>query len=583
MHRFSAIFTALIFWGLSLVGNASNRINHSPQKVDFKNTSDCGELQFRALKNFDRLESEIYQPCNVFPEKHHISSQGWPGDKEGRTILGLVMEAQATHREPVYLSEMIRMIPQKLNKRGYLGPIQGDTINEQQLSGHGWFLRALCEYYIWKKDAHVKKYILDMVTNLALPTKGYHKNYPVSPAQRRPNVGEMAGTSQNMVNHWLLSSDVGCDFIFLDGVVQAYGLFPSKALKGLTDEMIASFLNINLVDIKAQTHATLTGLRALVRYYEITGNKRLLTEAEKRYQLYRELGMSENYENYNWFGRPEWTEPCAIIDSYMLSVQLWQYTRKPQYLEDAQHIYYNAVCHTQRANGGFGCDNCPGPKDLSLSLKTYEAFWCCTMRGGEGLASAIQYAYFTEKNNVYVPFFRNNEASVTLRGKRFLVSQQTRYPFGTTTSFKITPENGAAKMVLHLFAPGWITAPQVLVNGKKTAFSYFKGFIVIPLTLTGETNVAYSFEMKTQIRAAVNPANAIKGSFAMVYGPLMLGYAGRDEITFDKIPTMERIGETLWKVSDAVHSHEFTPVYHLLDEALKEKDYQKQILFKVAK
>ena len=148
----------------------------------------------------------------------------------------------------------------------------------------------------------------------------------------------MAGTSQNVINNWLLSSDVGCDFIFMDGVVQAYGLFPSDDLKEVVDEMIESFLKIDLVNIKAQTHATLTGIRALVRYFKITGNQRFLLEAEKRYQLYRKLGMTENYENFNWFGRPEWTEPCAIIDSYMVAVQLWQYTQKPEYLEDAQFL-----------------------------------------------------------------------------------------------------------------------------------------------------------------------------------------------------------------------------------------------------
>ena len=74
------------------------------------------------------------------------------------------MEAQATHREPVYLDEMIKMLPNKLNVKGYLGPLQGDTLDEQQLSGHGWFLRALCEYYLWKKDDNVKKYIQDIIT-----------------------------------------------------------------------------------------------------------------------------------------------------------------------------------------------------------------------------------------------------------------------------------------------------------------------------------------------------------------------------------------------------------------------------------
>ena len=242
-----------------------------PCPVGFDQVDIKGELYQRAMKNFDRLETDIYYPENVFPKRHHESSAGWPGDKEGRTILGLVLEAQATHRTPLYLDEMILILPEKLNKKGYLGPIQGDTIDEQQLSGHGWLLRGLCEYYLWKKDAKVKSIIKGIISNLALPTKGYHKIYPISSAERVANSGGMSGSTTSVVNNWKLSTDVGCDFIFMDGVVQAYGLFPSVPVKTLIDEMMSRFYEMDLIGIKAQTHATLTGLLAALRYFEITG------------------------------------------------------------------------------------------------------------------------------------------------------------------------------------------------------------------------------------------------------------------------------------------------------------------------
>jgi hypothetical protein len=180
-----------------------------PVPVSFQQITVQDELLKRSVKNFDRLETDIYQPQNIFSDSHPTASMDWPGDYEGRIILGLVLQAQATHREPVYLDEIMRMLPLKFNKKGYFGAIQGDTINEQQLSGHGWLLRGLCEYYIWKKDEKVKKYILDIIQNLALPTTGHHKDYPILPEERKPHVGEMAGTSQNVIKNWLLSSDIG--------------------------------------------------------------------------------------------------------------------------------------------------------------------------------------------------------------------------------------------------------------------------------------------------------------------------------------------------------------------------------------
>jgi uncharacterized protein len=551
----------------------------NPVPVPFADISMQDELLKRSMKNYDRLETDIYQPRNIFNDAHPTVSLDWPGDFEGRTILALVLQAQATHRPPVYLDEIMRMLPLKFNAKGYLGAIQGDTINEQQLSGHGWLLRGLCEYYIWKNDERVKMYIRDIVQNLALPTRGHHKDYPILPEERKAHVGEMAGTSQNVINNWLLSSDIGCDFIFLDGVVQAYSLFPTPELKSLIDEMKNRFLQIDLVAIKAQTHATLTGLRALIRYDEITGDTILLNEVVSRYRTYREQGITENYENFNWFCRPEWTEPCAIIDSYILAVQLWQKTGDPAYLEDAHHIYYNAICHTQRANGGFGCDNCTGPVDLQLKVKAYEAYWCCTMRGGEGLARAIRYNYFTKDNDLYIPFYHTSTANITMGGNEFTLRETTEYPFNGRTSLKLEPVSGKGQIVVHLFAPAWTAHHDIRINDKKVSFKIENGFITFPLELDAQKDIAWSCDMVSQTREPENVANSQKGCFAIMYGPLVLGYDGPLPVAFSEKPVIRQLDEMNYQVTDKNQEYKFTPVYQLLDSTVKENTYRKQVLF----
>ncbi len=550
-----------------------------PVAIPFQEITMQDELLKRSMKNYDRLESDLYQPRNIFSDSHPTISLDWPGDFEGRTILALVLQARATHREPVYLEEIMRQVPLRLNQKGYFGALQGDTINEQQLSGHGWLLRGLCEYYIWKKDEKVKKYIQDIVQNLALPTRGHHKDYPILPEERNANVGEMSGTTQNVINNWLLSSDIGCDFIFLDGVVQAYSLFPTPELKELIDEMTARFLQVDLVGIKAQTHSTLTGLRALMRYDEITGDQHLLNEVIKRYRIYREQGITENYENFNWFCRPEWTEPCAIIDSYILAVQLWQKTGDPLYLEDAHHIYYNAICHTQRDNGGFGCDNCTGPVDLQLKVKAYEAYWCCTMRGGEGLARAIQYSYFTKDNDLYIPFFHTSSANITMAGNQLTLYETTGYPFNGNTSFRIEPKSGRSKITIRLFAPAWTTHHEIKVNEKTVSFRMENGFITFPLKPDATLNITWTCDLVSQTREPENTMNTKKGSFAIMYGPLVLGYDGTDLISFSEKPVIKKLDESNYQVSDKSRTYKFTSVYQLLDPRVKEEGYQKQVLF----
>ena len=97
-------------------------------------------LQERILRNQSRLESELYQPDRAIAD-----DVNWPGDYVGRTILGVTMDARALHAEPRYLGEILRRLPGSRNAKGYLGGDFGKVINEQQLSGHGWLLRGLCE------------------------------------------------------------------------------------------------------------------------------------------------------------------------------------------------------------------------------------------------------------------------------------------------------------------------------------------------------------------------------------------------------------------------------------------------------
>ena len=299
----------------------------------FENVTVGGELGDRLSRNFDRMETELYQPEQVYWTEQE--SGGWPGDKEGRTILALVLDGRASHREPKYLGELIRLLPEHLNAKGYLGSIHEGEVDEQQLSGHGWLLRGLCEYYAWKQDPQALEIARTIVDSLFVPIAPFVDKYPLSDKERIAGTGDMSGSVQNTVGGWRLSSDIGCVFIGMEGLIHSYQYVPSEQSKALIEKLIALFERMDLVGIKAQTHASLTAMRGMLRYAALTGDTTLIPKVETRWKLYKEFGMTENYENYNWFERYDtWTEPCAIIDSYLVATQLWAVTRNPQYLFD---------------------------------------------------------------------------------------------------------------------------------------------------------------------------------------------------------------------------------------------------------
>lgn len=547
--------------------------------VSFENISMKGELRERVLKNFERLESRKYQPDMVFLTEE--ASGNWPGDTEGRTILGLVLDAQASGKEPLYLEEIIKKIPDHLNHLGYMGLVYENRMNEQQLSGNGWMLRGLCEYYEWKKEEKILQIISSIVNNLFIKGKGFYSLYPIDPTVRNTNVGAEAGTIQKTEGKWMLSSDIGCVFIGMDGAIHAYEYLRIPELKVVIEEMIERFLEIDPIKIKAQTHATLSACRGLLRYASITGEKRYLEEAEKRWELYKSDGMTENYENYNWFDRFDtWTEPCAIIDSYLLAVQLWQHTMKPEYRDDAELIYYNGICHTQRFNGGFGCDNCPGNgiHDVCLKVHVNEADWCCTMRGGEGLGRASEYSYYIKNDTIYVPFF--HESELTLQGQhnvRFSLEQTTSYPFSENICFKVK-ENSVGNVVLKLASPSWMLNKQLKVNGKKADFKEENGFILVNGYSEAGTVIELSYQQQIYMKSVNNPNNTSLDQFRICSGPLILGIENSQVVKLSKEDKVFRTNKGVFKVENK--DIYLSPIYHLMDlKVWGDTSYKKQVLF----
>ncbi|HEX9974666.1 MAG TPA: beta-L-arabinofuranosidase domain-containing protein, partial [bacterium] len=375
-------------------------MNDQIKHIDLAAIQIDGDLALRANQNFNRLEEQKYQPDHVFQPKN----TPWPGDTEGRTILALALLAQATHRDPKYLQEIISRIPQHTNGLGYFGEVlPGGIVNEHQLAGNNWVLRGLIEFYHWTNDKKAFQMARKIVENYVIPTRGKFRKYPTEPELRDGGV-EAGSIISGVFNNWQLSTDVCAFFIFLDCATHAYQIFPSGELKQVIEEIIETIAGIDFLKIKAQTHSTLSGVRGIIRYYEISQNKAMLHLAEQIYHLYRSEAITETYANFNWFQRPEWTEPCAMIDSFIVAVWLWNHTHNPRYLEDAHHIYFNAIAHGQRSNGGFGCDTCAGAIDPFLKFSNYEAHWCCTMRGGEFFARIIESIYFIEGEKIVFPF-----------------------------------------------------------------------------------------------------------------------------------------------------------------------------------
>lgn len=502
---------------------AQPRVVQVPQPIAFADQQPGGLLRQRLEKHMDRMEEEKYQPDQFFLTNPKNEWQWlWAGDMEGRSILALVFDAQATGRTPKYLDTIMARLPQHLNTNGYFGEIHPAGIAaEEQLSGNAWTLRALCELYLWKKNQATLEQARRLVKELFLPLSGYYyPGYPIHP-EDRVHGGGVKGEQVKVLNY-ISSSDILSSFIPIDAMTQFYSIEPSPELKRVIDEAVTRFLEVDLERLKAQTHASLSSMRGVLRWYSLTGDKKLLDAIVSRFSHYENYAMSENYENWNWFGRPEWTEPCAIIDSLLVAMDLWRFTGQQKWLEDAHMIAFNAIGATQRANGGFGLDSCPGAGDSPwLTIKSPEAHWCCTMRGGEGLSRLAQYAWFSEPSTATLAFPGDNRAVLRLDGGSITVVQQSGYPANFGSRLKIEAADVSKAITLRFFAPSFTCDHKLTVNGEYASAKVKSGFISVKRKWKAGDSIAWDFKPVTHWCEPRNKNTAVSWR-TLQYGPLIL-------------------------------------------------------------
>jgi len=342
------------------------------------------ELDERIELNFHRFEDDPYfQIDDVFSPPDFK----WMGDKEGRALLAFVSHYKISGRVIPCMEQMLEKMPSMVNEKNYIGTVLDGYIREEQLSGHSWLLRGLCEHYEQFGDDYSLTLLRDITENLYLPLKGEFKSYPVE--RSAANMGGVAGTEFGRIGKWILSTDTGCAFMSIDGLSHVYEITRDERVKELLDEMIAFYCELDKQKLRAQTHCTLTAGRAMMRMYSVTKESNYLDCAASIYETYvHGGGMTYTYQNLNWWGRPDtWTEPCAIVDSLMLALELYKVTGNEEYRTVAARVWHNGFATLQRANGGAGTDTivtADSPWNY-LETKMYEAYFCCTMRLAEGL------------------------------------------------------------------------------------------------------------------------------------------------------------------------------------------------------
>lgn len=338
--------------------------------------------------NNQRLNDDIYRIEKVFKGL----SYSWQGDWEGRALLAFNCHYEINGAEIPCMHQMMAELTEHTNEKLYLGnEFDGETVDEQQLSGHNWYLRGLVKYAKNFNSELAMRAAKSTVENLYFPMLSWLDRYPL---EREKKEGGVSGHALNVVNGWKLSTDIGCVYMCVDGLAHYYEVTKDENVRKAIDKIIRTFRATDFVKYGFQTHTTLTCIRGILTMYKSTGDKAYLDTVCEKFELYLQHGMTLTYENFNWFGREDtWTEPCAVVDSFILSTELYKLTGKAEYLTLARRIWFNGLQFCQRSHGGAGPNTCVKVGQPILKISMYEAPFCCTMRYAEAL---LEYAQNSE-------------------------------------------------------------------------------------------------------------------------------------------------------------------------------------------
>jgi hypothetical protein len=492
-----------------------------------------GDLRRHAEQNLRRLhDAEFHFDATI---KAATAGEA-PGDWVGRALLALTLYARLFRAIPAHLEEFVTRLPEACNARGYIGEIfPAGTADENQIGGHNALLRGLSEYFLWRGDERALRAIQAIVTNLMVPTRPLYADYPDKTMKSLVQAEAVGLTVRQSTGAWRgLSTDIGTVFFTLDGLTQAYLCDRTPECRALIETMIARYAEIDPVAIGAQTHATLTTLRGILRWWrEVDPRPALLAMVRERFRIYRARAQTEHHANYNWFGRPEWTEPCAVVDSLQLAVQLWAATDDTELLEEAQRIFYNAFTPGQRPNGGFGCDVCTGARGerhVAPFAKIFEAPWCCSMRAAEGFAAAATGAWWHNGSDALtLPFYFGGTARVHLAEGDVEFAQTTEYPLLGRVALKIARGRSVQPVTLRFFAPAW-SPPEsfhATCNGRPLAVAGEPRFAVVRTPLASGDEIVAEFAVQFGPVSLQNPARQ-PAETRFAHGPLLLAAAAPD-------------------------------------------------------
>lgn len=346
--------------------------------------------------------------------------------------------------------------------------------------------------------------------------------------------------------------DMAYDFVNRRGTEPNY-LYTESAREDFVDVWhdSNSYINAygqNHLPVREQTTAEGHAVRAMYLYcamadlaYEYKDEKLFAAcenlyrnIIEKRMYITGGIGSSGTLErfttDYDLPNDTNYAESCASIGLAMFCRRMAQITGNAAYLETMELALMNTVLAGIAMDGKsffyvnpleVWPKNCIPATDKN-HIKPVRQKWfgcaCCPPNIARTLASLGEYAYFTEKNALWINLFVSGTVQAMFGEQVFSISVESQFPYEGKVKIKLGEKETEGKLSIRV--PLYAKNLQIIVDGIKTTPLIENGYAKIT-NVRGIQEIEILFDMEARFVYANPQVRANNGKAAVMRGPLV--------------------------------------------------------------
>ena len=295
----------------------------------------------------------------------------------------------------------------------------------------------------------------------------------------------------------------------------------------------AMYLYCAMADIAAET-GDVTLIEACERLFRNVAGRRMYVTGG--------VGSTSQGErftrDYDLPNESAYAETCAAIGLVFWTHRLLQLDCNSTYADVMERALYNGAISGVSLDGErffyvnpLAVHRRPDDDEASERHTGTRQGWfgcaCCPPNVARLIASMGQYVYSVSDTDLAVHLFAAGSASVTLRGQRIAVRQETEYPWDGRIRVAVVPAE-AAEFGLRLRLPGWCRDASLSVNGRPHGFERVNGYARVVRTWRPGDEVELTLRMPIERVYAHPEVRAASGRVALQRGPILYCFEGVD-------------------------------------------------------